>query len=205
MTGWPRFLVMTAVTARATTSVALPGVKGTMMWTGLSGQVCALAGKATGKAASKAATTKTIRRCIVTPRTRQSACRSKSEADAGQHEQQVDSQLELLIREPLENVQPQPGAGESGGNEVERLPVQLRHCRRRGLHELDDGQAYWLHAKDERLIDATLAGFVPALEPAPDRNGGTGKACETARKTADKSHAGIRKWPRAQRPCWPFE
>ena len=37
---------MAAATARPTTSVALPGVKGTMMWIGLSGKFCAEAGRA---------------------------------------------------------------------------------------------------------------------------------------------------------------
>src|SRR5215216_962408 len=52
MTVWPRFLVMAAATARATTSVALPGVKGTMMWIGLSGKFWAEAGRASSADAS---------------------------------------------------------------------------------------------------------------------------------------------------------
>jgi hypothetical protein len=44
MTGWPRFFAISAATMRATTSVALPGVNGTTMWIGWSGQVSAAAG-----------------------------------------------------------------------------------------------------------------------------------------------------------------
>ena len=39
MTGWPSRADSSLDIERAITSVALPGVKATMMWTGLSGQV----------------------------------------------------------------------------------------------------------------------------------------------------------------------
>ena len=46
---------MTAASARAVTSVALPGVNGTMMWIGFSGKFCAEAGSAKSADASASA------------------------------------------------------------------------------------------------------------------------------------------------------
>ena len=61
MIGWPRFFAIAAATIRVTTSVALPGVKGTMTRIGSSGQVSAAAGWQMGKSASTAAIAKTIK------------------------------------------------------------------------------------------------------------------------------------------------
>jgi hypothetical protein len=62
---------------RATTSVALPGVNGTTMWIGWSGQVSAPADWRKGKSASTEAMAKTIKRFMTRS--------SKSEADGRQH------------------------------------------------------------------------------------------------------------------------
>ena len=61
MTGWPRFLAISAATMRVTTSVALPGVKGTTMRIGWSGQVSAAAGCRMGKSASTEAMANTTK------------------------------------------------------------------------------------------------------------------------------------------------
>src|SRR5262245_10639888 len=45
-TGWPSCVCSRSPSARAMTSVALPGVKATMMRSGLEGQACAAAGPA---------------------------------------------------------------------------------------------------------------------------------------------------------------
>src|SRR6266436_2815551 len=49
---------------------------------------------------------------------------SEDETDAGQDEQRVDDELELSIREPLEDAQSEPRAEQGSRNESERGPVQ---------------------------------------------------------------------------------
>jgi len=48
---------------------------------------------------------------------------SEDETDAGQNQQRIDDELELSIREPLEDTQSEPRAEQGSRNESERGPV----------------------------------------------------------------------------------
>ncbi len=53
-------------------------------------------------------------------------------------QQCVDDELELPVREALEDAQAEPGAEHGGRNESRRLPIQLR------LRVDDDGRIRWI-------------------------------------------------------------
>jgi hypothetical protein len=104
----------------------------------------------------------------------ENAFRSEDESDAGGDQQCVDNELELSVREPLENAQAEPRAEQGGRDEGKHLPVELPLHGRCRPHQMDCDQGHRLHCEDEGLIHAALVRLVPSLQAAPDSDKGPG-------------------------------
>src|SRR5262249_57389814 len=72
-------------------------------------------------------------------------------------------------------------------------------------HKMETGRRDRVHAEEERWIDAALAGFAPALQAAPDGDGGARETCKSTGETAKKTRACVRQAAGPERSARPTQ